>query len=808
MSAGHNKLPSLQVTDLEPGDMTRVYNEGLTLPVPNKLPPIKPTGISPAASVLVLDTEIEMPDCRRDRRTSLMLSRHEPIPLNDLREEETANTMKLLIENAHVLLDVHESRLDDITRNMLSTTFGSSAEFDTDKLMDAIFTHDNVHCLSKTIQGTSDLGGGGFDYDQSWVVVLGLIPELKSQTIAICSLKHAANLGHTSQEVKFVIYVLADESGSKEALVTGQALATIFADLRFRQELHDVHNVAGFKQLLLEHSEELSKQESKPDMRKGSTSEALVDELKGSFYPGRGMLADLKRRLPYYWSDYRDGIVGPNTISKCLSSTIFLYFSCLLPTIAFSEVNHKSTHGAMAVKDHIIAQTIAGMVFSLFGGQPMMIIMTTAPISLFIIIIDQVAESYGVDFPAMYSCVGLFNALFLILYAVFDVSQLAHWSTRSTEEITAVFVSAAFIFDAGKDIVYNFDVYYKSCDDLSTELVNVSNVSSLTGVDKCQREISMLYLLLAIGTLLVGTYLYNFTHTPFLSEKNRELLADYALPISCLLMTFVGSYIFQGIKLGIFEYKDELSLDGAPLNVLTIGNMFLAMGLALPLSLLFFMDQSLASAEVNSAPYKLEKGPAYHWDMFVLGVINAVLSVYGLPWVHGAIPQSQLHVRALADVESRVDQGHISQIIIRVRETRLDGVLSHILIGLSLLMVPYPLGYIPTPVLDGLLLYLAIIGLFGNQLFERMMLLFTDVAAYHPNHYIRNIPLKTVFLFTLAQLIQLIVLCTFGFAPHKLMKPAFPAILVLLIPIRHKIAPKFFEKKHLDLLDARTLCLQ
>jgi sodium borate transporter 11 len=66
-----------------------------------------------------------------------------------------------------------------------------------------------------------------------------------------------------------------------------------------------------------------------------------------------------------------------------------------------------------------------------------------------------------------------------------------------------------------------------------------------------------------------------------------------------------------------------------------------------------------------------------------------------------------------------------------VRETRLTGIISHVLIGLSLLLLPYPMSYIPRPVLDGLFLYIAITALFGNQMFDRIMLLFTEQVSIH-----------------------------------------------------------------------------
>ena len=56
---------------------------------------------------------------------------------------------------------------------------------------------------------------------------------------------------------------------------------------------------------------------------------------------------------------------------------------------------------------------------------------------------------------------------------------------------------------------------------------------------------------------------------------------------------------------------------------------------------------------------RLRKGSAYHWDLMVVAVINAMLAFFGLPMVHGALPHSPLHVRAMADKEDRVYQGRI-----------------------------------------------------------------------------------------------------------------------------------------------------
>ena len=56
---------------------------------------------------------------------------------------------------------------------------------------------------------------------------------------------------------------------------------------------------------------------------------------------------------------------------------------------------------------------------------------------------------------------------------------------------------------------------------------------------------------------------------------------------------------------------------------------------------------------------RLVKGTAYHWDLLLIAIINSGLSLFGLPWIHAAYPHSPLHVRALAMVEERVENGHI-----------------------------------------------------------------------------------------------------------------------------------------------------
>lgn len=51
-----------------------------------------------------------------------------------------------------------------------------------------------------------------------------------------------------------------------------------------------------------------------------------------------GLRNDLKRKAPWYWSDFKDALS-----SQCIASWIFLYFACLSPIITFGGLLAEAT---------------------------------------------------------------------------------------------------------------------------------------------------------------------------------------------------------------------------------------------------------------------------------------------------------------------------------------------------------------------------------------------------------------------------------------------------------------------------------
>lgn len=790
---------------------------------------------------------------------TLMYAKHEKVPMKDFGSEVRASMdIAHFLAQATLVLDVVETSLEGICDLLLTKLLEQDEPLcSVAEAKSILFTHDTsgsnekdslskVHLLARTIQGTATSENGSFDYDQSWICALGNLPSLQRRHVAIARLKHPANMGRTSKQVKLFILVLcpSKEKGTKNSLETGRTFATIFADMDFRQRLLEATNEEDFKRLIIKHSQELAEEQQISNDKRIEMNHERVDEFeyqekRCSF--ARGLREDLERRIPHYISDYKDGVVGHKTVQKVVSTTFFLYFACILPAIAFGVLNDHNTHGKIDVKKVIIGQVIGGVFWGLFSGQPLLIQLTTAPLAIYIKIIFYICEDFKLNFYAMYCAVGLWNSFFLVMYSLFDVSRLMRWSTRSTEEIFALFISIAFCNDAFTAVGKNFEAnYYSIACQTAANFTNYTNYTSystgnpssytvlgnhsdpyltissnqggdpnatLTIVDdSCKRENSILYLLLMFGTLWLGVMLYNFNKTPYLNANKREALADYALPVAVIVLSFIGSYVFRDVKLKNemehFRYDDSYDMFKLPpLETLPVPAVFATMGLGFSLSMLFFMDQNIGSAMVNNPCNKLKKGPAYHLDLLVVALMNGFLSIYGLPWMHACLPHSPLHVRSLADVEERVEQGHVYEIIVKVRETRLTGLFSNILIGLSIFLLPFPLAYIPTAVLDGLFLYMAVTALNGNQMFERISLLFMEQAAYPPNHYIRRVPQRKIHKFTGLQVVQLLVMCSLGFAPWPYLKMMFPVALLLLLPIRHKLVPMVIEDKYLAALD-------
>ncbi|XP_073092947.1 solute carrier family 4 member 11 isoform X5 [Manis javanica] len=753
------------------------------------------------------------------------------------------------LARARIILNETATSLDDVLRAMLHRLahdpYNIEPDCNLDLLMAMLFTdagapkEGKVHLLSDTIQGVTATATG-VQYQQSWLCIICTSKALLKRHVCISRLVRPQNWGENSCEVRFVILVLTPPKmkSTKTATEVARTFATMFLDITFRQKLLKTRTEEEFKEALVHQRQLLTmvNHHLTPSMKGYTMSSVCIHRhlqplRHKDFLPvGKGIREDIARRFPVYALDFTDGIIGKNkAMGKYITTTLFLYFTCLLPTIAFGSLNDENTNGAIDVQKTIAGQSIGGLLYALFSGQPLVVLLTTAPLALYIHVIRGICDDYDLDFNTFYAWTGLWNSFFLALYALFNLSLVMSVFKRSTEEIIALFISITFVLDAVKGMVKIFQKYYYGHNfgklymdstsmvsqlGLNTSLHTALNTSFLTstpeltslgsrGSEHPGRETAVLSLLIMLGTLWLSYTLYQFKKSPYLHPHMREILSDCALPISVLTFSLICSYGFQEIKMSKFSYNPSESLfELAEMHSLSLAAIGGAMGLGFLLSMLFFIEQNLVAALTNAPENRLVKGTAYHWDLLLIAIINTGLSLFGLPWIHAAYPHSPLHVRALALVEERVENGHIYETIVNVKETRLTTLGASVLVGFSLLLLPFPLQWIPKPVLYGLFLYIALTSIDSNQLFERMVLLLKDQTSYPPTHYVRRVPQRKIHYFTGLQVLQLLLLCAFGMSTLPYMKMIFPLIMIAMIPIRYNLLPRIIEAKYLDVMDA------
>ena len=65
-----------------------------------------------------------------------------------------------------------------------------------------------------------------------------------------------------------------------------------------------------------------------------------------------GLLNDIKRKKPFYISDFLHGFHP-----QCLSSFLFLYFACLAPIVAFGALLGEATENRIATIESLVSGT-------------------------------------------------------------------------------------------------------------------------------------------------------------------------------------------------------------------------------------------------------------------------------------------------------------------------------------------------------------------------------------------------------------------------------------------------------------------
>ncbi|XP_047425816.1 electrogenic sodium bicarbonate cotransporter 1-like isoform X2 [Mugil cephalus] len=707
-------------------------------------------------------------------------------------------------------------------------------------------------------------------------VLVGEVDFLETPFVAFVRLQQAVMLGALTEvpvPTRFLFVLLGPKGKAKSYHEIGRAIATLMSDEVF----HDIAYKAKSRQDLLAGIEEfldevivLPPGEWDPDIRIEPPKSLPSSDKRKNMYAGLeppqmngdtphdtghggggghqvgeelqrtrkfcgGLILDIKRKLPFFASDFYDALH-----IQSLSAIMFIYLGTVTNAITFGGLLGDATENMQGVLESFLGTALTGMVFCLLAGQPLTILSSTGPVLVFERLLFTFSRDNGFDYLEFRLWIGLWSGLFCLLLVATDASFLVQYFTRFTEEGFSALISFIFIYDAFKKMIklahynpinsdYNPDlVTHYDCRCVpgnTSEFLNISAWTNSTDLPvnatwasltkkQCVKfggdlvgencgyvpDITLMSFILFFGTYTCSMGLKKFKTSRFFPTTVRKLISDFAIILTIFL--FCGVDAFVGVdtpKLIVpSEFKPTSPLRGwfiAPFG----GNpwwVYLAAALpALLVTILIFMDQQITAVIVNRKEHKLKKGAGYHLDLFWVAVLMIICSFMGLPWYVAATVISIAHIDSLK-METKTSAPGEQPKFLGVREQRVTGIFVFLLTGLSVFMAPI-LKFIPMPVLYGVFLYMGVASLNGVQFMDRLQLLLMPAKHQPDLIYLRHVPQRRIHLFTF---IQVLCLALLWILKSTVAAIIFPVMILALVAVR-KAMDYVFSQHDLGYLD-------
>ncbi|XP_010800661.1 anion exchange protein 3 isoform X2 [Bos taurus] len=625
---------------------------------------------------------------------------------------------------------------------------------------------------------------------EATVVLVGCVPFLEQPAAAFVRLNEAVLLESVLEvpvPVRFLFVMLGPSHTSTDYHELGRSIATLMSDKLFheaayqaddRQDLLSaisefldgsivippsevegrdlLRSVAAFQRELLRKRRE--REQTKPElttqggyvapgkelsMELGG-SEATPDDdpllRTGSVFGG--LVRDVKRRYPHYPSDLRDALH-----SQCVAAVLFIYFAALSPAITFGGLLGEKTEGLMGVSELIVSTAVLGVLFSLLGAQPLLVVGFSGPLLVFEEAFFKFCRAQDLEYLTGRVWVGLWLVVFVLALVAAEGSFLVRYISPFTQEIFAFLISLIFIYETFHKLYKVFTEhpllpFYPPEGALEAELdLNASALPPTEGPPgpRNQPNTALLSLILMLGTFLIAFFLRKFRNSRFLGGKARRIIGDFGIPISILVMVLVDYSITDTYtqKLTVPTGLSVTSPSKRTWFIPPLGSarpfppwmMVAAAVPALLVLILIFMETQITALIVSQKARRLLKGSGFHLDLLLIGSLGGLCGLFGLPWLTAATVRSVTHVNALTVMRTAIAPGDKPQIQ-EVREQRVTGVLIASLVGLSIVMGAV-LRRIPLAVLFGIFLYMGVTSLSGIQLSQRLLLILMP-AKHHP----------------------------------------------------------------------------
>uniref|UniRef100_A0A2K6GP15 Anion exchange protein n=1 Tax=Propithecus coquereli TaxID=379532 RepID=A0A2K6GP15_PROCO len=468
-----------------------------------------------------------------------------------------------------------------------------------------------------------------------------------------------------------------------------------------------------------------------------------------------GLILDIKRKAPFFLSDFKDALS-----LQCLASILFLYCACMSPVITFGGLLGEATEGRISAIESLFGASLTGIAYSLFAGQPLTILGSTGPVLVFEKILFKFCRDYHLSYLSLRTSIGLWTSFLCIVLVATDASSLVCYITRFTEEAFAALICIIFIYEALEKLFHLGEIYafnmHNNLDELTSyscvcteppnpsnetlELWNKENITAhniswgnLT-VSECKTyhgvfigsacglhgpyipDVLFWCVILFFTTFFLSSFLKQFKTKRYFPTKVRSTISDFAVFLTIVIMVSIDYLVgVPSPKLHVPEKFEPTDPNRgwiiSPLGDNPWWTLLIAAIPALLCTILIFMDQQITAVIINRKEHKLK--------------------------------------------------------------------------------------FIPMPVLYGVFLYMGVSSLKGIQFFDRIKL-FGMPAKHQPDLiYLRYVPLWKVHIFTVIQLTCLVLLWVIKASAAAVI---FPMMVLALVFVR-KVMDLCFTKRELSWLD-------
>ncbi|GAD96714.1 conserved hypothetical protein [Paecilomyces variotii No. 5] len=511
----------------------------------------------------------------------------------------------------------------------------------------------------------------------------------------------------------------------------------------------------------------------------------------------RGMVNDIKRRAPYYWSDWKDA-----WDYRVVPATVYMYFAKFLPSSSGSASSYlemiftlfrdghmfEKTHQSYGVNEVLLASVLGAVVFSLFAAQPLVIVGVTGPITVFNYTVYDIIAPRGTNYLAFMCWIGLWSLVMHWFLSITNACNGLTYVTRFSCDIFGFYV--AFIY------------LQKGIQVLTRQWGFAGETSAFLSVT------------VALLVLMSGWVCNELGNSSLFQRYVRKFIEDYGTP---LVIVFFTGFVHYGHMKDVHVETLPTSKSFFPTTDrgwlvhfwnIDVGDVFLAIPFAILLTILFYFDHNVSSLIAQGTEFPLRKPAGFHWDFWLLGLTTGVAGLLGIPFPNGLIPQAPFHTAALcvtrhvAD-EDETNKGKAVRVTDHVVEQRFSN-LAQGLLTLGTMTGPLliVLHLIPQGVMAGLFFIMGVQALQGNGITQKLIFLAQDrqfTAASNPLKRLKR--RSAIWAFVILELIGFGA--TFAIT-QTIAAIGFPVIILFLIPVRSFLLPRYFTQEELSVLDAPT----